>query len=369
MLAAPADAPALLAVLDINVSASTATPTVIKLSSSASVDTDYISVPEHISYPTKNGLEAYALYYPPLNKRHVGKEGELPPLVVRCHGGPTSSAKEGLDWNIQFFTSRGFALVGESLSFSLHLGTIAYPSVLGQTSITVAHRATVGTTETVSPASGGSSTLRTLSPAQSISSPPAKLTRIESPSLEARRVDTPSSLLFAQGMCSEPERVTMAFRTSRCWRMIHTRCVEISMDATGEMGADLFLQFESNYLFALLGGTPQEVPENYRGLFFLRTFVLLAFADPHLISDRSPLHNSASITAPLLLLQGSIDRVVPQEQAIAMSDKIKGAGGQCEMIIFDGEGHGWRRADTKKRAMEEELSFVRRTFGIEGGKE
>lgn len=52
-----------------------------------------------------------------------------------------------------------------------------------------------------------------------------------------------------------------------------------------------------------------------------------------------------------------------------MSEKIQGAGGQCEMIIFEGEGHGWRRADTKRRAMEEELGFVRRTFGIEGGME
>ena len=84
--------------------------------------------------------------------------------------------------------------------------------------------------------------------------------------------------------------------------------------------------------------------------------------------DRSPLNNAANITSPLLLLQGDIDRVVPQEQAILMLEKVKGAGGEAEMIIFEGEGHGFRKAENKKRAMEEELSFFRRTFSIEGGK-
>lgn len=91
---------------------------------------------------------------------------------------------------------------------------------------------------------------------------------------------------------------------------------------------------------------------------------------PEVYRDRSPINNSANITAPLLLLQGSIDRVVPQEQAIAMRDKIRATpGGRCEMIIFEGEGHGFRQAANKKRAMEEELSFYRTTWGIDGGKE
>lgn len=89
---------------------------------------------------------------------------------------------------------------------------------------------------------------------------------------------------------------------------------------------------------------------------------------PDRYRERSPITNSANIKAPLLLLQGSIDRVVPQEQSILMQEKIKAAGGQCEMIIFDGEGHGFRQRDNKKRAMEAELEHVRKTFGIDGGK-
>lgn len=115
------------------------------------------------------------------------------------------------------------------------------------------------------------------------------------------------------------------------------------------MLADDTHKFESQYLFGLLGGTPDQVPSHYK--------------------DRSPITNAASIKAPLLLLQGSIDRVVPQEQATMMLDKIKSAGGQCDMIIFDGEGHGFRQKENKKRAMESELEFFRKTFGIDGGKQ
>ena len=115
------------------------------------------------------------------------------------------------------------------------------------------------------------------------------------------------------------------------------------------MLADDTHKFESQYLYGLLGGTPAEVPSNYK--------------------DRSPITNAANIKAPLLLLQGSIDRVVPQEQATMMLEKIKSAGGRCEIIIFEGEGHGFRQKDNKKRAMESELEFFRMTFGIEGGKD
>lgn len=108
-MASPDATPDLLALLDIE--ESSVTPTTVKLSSSASVDAGYISVGEQISYPSKDGATAYARYYPPTNKEYKGEDGELPPLVVKCHGGPTSAAGKGLYWDIQLFTSRGFAMV------------------------------------------------------------------------------------------------------------------------------------------------------------------------------------------------------------------------------------------------------------------
>lgn len=108
-------------------------------------------------------------------------------------------------------------------------------------------------------------------------------------------------------------------------------------------------QFESQYLFGLIGGTPEEVPDAY--------------------SSRSPINNASSISSPLLILQGSEDRVVPPAQATVMAEAIRSNGGECEIIIFEGEGHGFRISKNKERAMQEELSFYRKTFGIEGGKE
>ena len=88
-------------------------------------------------------------------------------------------------------------------------------------------------------------------------------------------------------------------------------------------------QFESHYLFNLLGGTPEEVPANYEA--------------------RSPINNAAHISAPLLVLQGTADRIVLPAQATGMVETIRNAGGSAEMIMFEGEAHGFRRADSKKK--------------------
>ncbi|ORY77611.1 Alpha/Beta hydrolase protein [Leucosporidium creatinivorum] len=225
VLASPPDAPALLAILAIDGSASTATPTIIKLSSSASVDKDYISVAEHISYPTRNDLEAYALYYPPLNKRHVGKEGELPPLVVKCHGGPTGSARQGLDWNTQFFTSRGFAVVDVNYGGSTGYGRDYRNRLAGQWGI----------------------------------------------------VDVEDTIACVEHLIStgqvDKKRVAITGGSAGGYTVLAALCKgDVFGAGTSHYGisdlkmlADDTHKFESQYLFALLGGTPKEVPENYRG--------------------------------------------------------------------------------------------------------
>lgn len=139
----PSTSPIVLAILTLG--ESDVSVEVLKSSSSASVDQDYISEGKPITYPTKpaegesDDQVAYATFYEPANKLAVGLDGELPPLVVRCHGaftalpsvrcllisllgGPTSSAKTGLDWLVQFFTSRGFAFVDVNYGGSVGFG-------------------------------------------------------------------------------------------------------------------------------------------------------------------------------------------------------------------------------------------------------
>jgi len=83
----------------------------IKQSFEIKVDTSYISVPQPIHFPTTGGKEAHANYYPPRNIDFSAPEGELPPLIVISHGGPTAASGTLLRYNIQYWTSRGFALL------------------------------------------------------------------------------------------------------------------------------------------------------------------------------------------------------------------------------------------------------------------
>lgn len=107
-------------------------------------------------------------------------------------------------------------------------------------------------------------------------------------------------------------------------------------------------KFESKYLDGLLGLTGKSEEEIAK-----------------IYHDRSPIHSSASINCSLLLLQGSEDRVVPIEQARLMKERVDQAGnGKAELVIFEGEGHGWRKAENKKKALEAELEFYRKTWKI-----
>src|SRR5262249_24631351 len=82
----------------------------VRSSGELPVDVEWVSIPEHIHFPTANGLSAHALYYRPNNPQVVGPEDQLPPLLVISHGGPTSNTSSHFSSTIQFFTTRGFAV-------------------------------------------------------------------------------------------------------------------------------------------------------------------------------------------------------------------------------------------------------------------
>ncbi|KAK4049228.1 hypothetical protein OIO90_005517 [Microbotryomycetes sp. JL221] len=312
VLASSADTPNMIAILDIDETNQHANRQVVKLSSSASVDSGYVSRGETIEYPTKDGSgKAYAVFYPPRNKDYNGgKDGELPPLITHCHGGPTAAAKRGLDWTIQFFTSRGFAYVDVDYGGSTGYGK-QYRQRLNASWGVVDVQDTIACVEYLT------------------SSGKADKDRVEITGGSAGGFTVLASLcdskVFGAG--------TSYYGVSDL-----------------KLLADDTHKFESQYLFNLMGGTPDEIPNVYR--------------------ERSPLFKAENITAPMLLLQGSIDKVVPPQQAYAIRDKVlQQPGGKAELIEFEGEGHGFRKAENQKRAMEEELKFVRATFGIEGGRD
>lgn len=103
-------------------------------------------------------------------------------------------------------------------------------------------------------------------------------------------------------------------------------------------------KFESHYTFKLLGGTPQQVPEVYK--------------------TRSPLFNAHRIQTPLLILQGTADRVVTPRQADLIADAVRESKGRIELKFYEGEGHGWRQVETIKDALERERSFYERVLKV-----
>jgi dipeptidyl aminopeptidase/acylaminoacyl peptidase len=95
----------------VRIDVSTGTEEVIGEAGTLELDEHYISMPEPIEFPTEQGLTAHAFFYPPTNPEYDSPTGELPPLIVHTHGGPTGAVGDCLDPSLQFWTSRGFALV------------------------------------------------------------------------------------------------------------------------------------------------------------------------------------------------------------------------------------------------------------------
>ncbi len=83
----------------------------LRMASNVSVDSRYLSPAQPIEFPTENGLTAHAFYYPPINGDYTAPPGERPPLLVKSHGGPTGATSTALDLQIQYWTSRGIAVI------------------------------------------------------------------------------------------------------------------------------------------------------------------------------------------------------------------------------------------------------------------
>ena len=281
----------------------TARWTVVRQSVEDALPTEWISVPQPLTFPTDGGRDAYALYYPPTNPEYAAPPDERPPLLVFCHGGPTGHVRPDYNLGIQFWTSRGFAVVDVNYGGSSGYGR-AYRQRL--------HR-------------------------------------------EWGIVDVRDCLNAARYLASSgvvhPWR--MAIRggsaggyTVLCALAFH-RVFTAGTSYFGLSDLEAFVgtthKFESRYLDWLIGPYP-EAREVYR--------------------ERSPVHAAHQIEAPVLLLQGSDDRVVPPEQAELMVQALQSRRRPYAYLVFSGEGHGFRRSETLQRCFEAELSFYAQVFGL-----
>lgn len=282
----------------------TAQAQVLRRAGSAALDPGYLSTPEAIAFPTELGRTAYAFYYPPANRDFAGTADELPPLLVFCHGGPTSATTASLNLGIQYFTSRGFAVVAVNYGGSAGYGRAYRERLQGSWGIVDVDDCTHAALH-----------------------------------LAGRGLADPRRLLIRGGSAGGFTTLAcLAFRDVFAGGASHFGVSDLEALATDSH------KFESRYLDGLVGPYPER-RDLYRA--------------------RSPIHHLDRFHSPTIFFQGLDDRVVPADQAQRMVDALRRKGVPVAYVAFAGEGHGFRRAENVQRALEAELSFYGRVLGFE----
>lgn len=299
LIAAAADRPPALLLVELATGTSRAVATAGKVG----LDPAWIARPQPIRFATEGGREAHAFYYAPTNPDCRAPAGELPPLIVRSHGGPTGAARTGLSLAVQFWTSRGFALVDVNYAGSSGFGR-AYRMAL----------------------EGGWG-----------------VADVEDCIAAAR-------YLVAHGL-ADPQRLAIrggsaAGFTTLCALTFHDLFkAGASYYGIGDLEAlarDTH-KFESRYLDRLVGPWPAAAA-TYRA--------------------RSPLHHVDRLSCPVIFFQGLDDAAVPPNQAEAMVEALRRKRLPVAYLAFPGEGHGFRKAETMIAALEAEHTFFCRVLGI-----
>ncbi|GER87836.1 peptidase [Dictyobacter vulcani] len=277
---------------------------ILRRSQNTVIDTGYISDAELIEFPTEHGLSAYAYYYAPKNVDFVAPEGELPPLLVISHGGPTSAASSKLDLSTQFWTSRGFAVVDVNYGGSSGYGRAYRDRLKGQWGI-------VDVDDCVNAA----------------------------------------KYLVQRGL-ADGERLTIQGGSAGGY----TTLCALTFRDTFKAGASHFgvsdlnifvhdtHKFESRYMDGLIGPYPER---------------------KDLYDQRSAINHTDQLSCPVIFFQGLEDKIVPPSQAEVMVEALRAKKLPVAYLPFEGEQHGFRRAENIKRSLEAELYFYSKIFGFD----
>jgi dipeptidyl aminopeptidase/acylaminoacyl peptidase len=268
------------------------------------ISSDWFSKPEHIEFAGGDGRPTYANFYRPTNPTASPLEGELPPLVVMIHGGPTSNAVTTLSLARQFWTSRGFAVVDVDYGGSTGYGREYRNRLQGKWGVL-----DVGDCVAV---------VRWLG--------------------ELGWIDPARAVI--RGGSAGGFTVLMALAVSD----VFAAGADYFGVADVEQLALETHKFESRYLDGLIAPYPE---------------------GRDVYTQRSPLTHLGSLSSPLVVLQGSEDKVVPPEQSEMIVGALREKGLPVAYRLYDGEQHGFRQAENIKDSMEAELSFYSQVLGFE----
>jgi dienelactone hydrolase len=263
-----------------------------------------ISQPSPVEYLSDDGTKAYGLFYPPQHPDYEAPEGELPPLLVRCHGGPTSQASTGLNLRTQYWTSRGFAVLEVNYRGSSGYGR-AYRDAL---------REQWGVGDVLDCIAGANA-------------------------LAARGLCDRARLCISGG--SAGGYTSLAALTFH--DVFAAGAIYYGVSDLSALARDTH-KFESRYLDGLVGPYP-EMAARY--------------------TERSPLAHLDQLSRPVAFFHGMQDKVTPPNQATTIAKALEEKGVPVAFLAFADEGHGFRHAETIRRTLDGEFYFYCRIFGID----
>jgi len=274
---------------------------IIKQTLDTTVDNGYLSQAKPVSFPTTNNQIAHAIYYAPQSKDYIAPENEKPPLIVFTHGGPTSAVTTTLKYGIQYWTSRGFAVVDVNYG-----GSTGY----------------------------GREYRQRLNSSWGI--------------VDVDDCCNAALYLVKEGL-ADPNRLAIrggsagGYTTLACLAFKDVFKAGASLFGLSEL--EIFVKdthkFESRYLYSLIGPYPER-----KDLYY----------------ERSPINYIQNFNCPLILFQGDEDKIVPPNQSQLMFEAVRAREIPVAYVLFEGEQHGFRKSESIKRALEGELYFYSKIF-------
>ncbi|MBM2850834.1 MAG: dipeptidyl aminopeptidase/acylaminoacyl peptidase [Anaerolineales bacterium] len=274
---------------------------VLRRTSAIKVNPGYVSTPEEIEFPTEGGLTAHAFFYAPRNRDFTAPAGEKPPLIVMSHGGPTAAVSGVFNPNIQYWTSRGFAVMDVNYGGSTGYGRAYRQRLNGQWGVVDVHDCANGAHY-----------------------------------LAAQdRVDG-ERLIIRGG--SAGGYTTLAALTFQ--NIFKAGASHFGISDLETMTKDTH-KFESRYLDTLVAPYP---------------------ARRDVYVERSPIHFTHRLSSAMILFQGLEDKIVPPDQSEKMFEAVRAKELPVAYLAFEGEQHGFRKAENIKRTLDAELYFYSKVF-------
>jgi dipeptidyl aminopeptidase/acylaminoacyl peptidase len=277
---------------------------ILRRSNDLEVYPRYFSVPRAIEFPTEGGLTAHGFFYPPQNPDYRAPENEKPPLIVKSHGGPTAAASTALSLSVQYWTSRGFAVLDVNYGGSTGYGRQYRERLNKKWGI-------VDVDDCVNGA-------RYLA--------------------DRGEVDGDRLIITGGSAGGYTTLCALTFRNA-----FKAGASHFGISNTESMARDTH-KYESQYLTGLLGPYPERKDIYY---------------------ERSPINFPERLSCPVIFFQGLEDKVVPPDQAETMVEAIRAKKIPVSYVAFAGEQHGFRQAKNIKRALDGELYFYSKVFGFD----